>query len=85
MFWSKKQKAQPRADYFWMLRLAERFDRREHFRSVHAPKLIVDIEERLVHEGIDRLTPGEGFFVMRYRNEIARGFESEDKDVGSAN
>jgi hypothetical protein len=85
MFWQKKRKASPRAHYFWMLRLAERFDRREQFLSMHAPELMVELEERLVHEGMDRLTAGESLFVMRYRNEIARDFEPSEPSSILAN
>jgi hypothetical protein len=68
-----------RAPYFWMLRLAERLARRERLVRMRAPRSILEAEERLVDDGIDRLTAGETLFVMFHGDELRRDFDPLEK------
>jgi hypothetical protein len=88
MLWRKKGK--PRRDakrggrttYDWMVRLAERLNRRDRLRQLDAPETIIESEERLVAEGMSMLTLPERLFVLWHRRDLVHDFDPEGVDEG---
>jgi hypothetical protein len=88
MFWRKKGKPRQamrrggRTTYDWMVRLAERLNRRDRLRQLDAPETILESEERLVAEGMSMLTPAERLFVLWHRRDLVHDFETDGAEEG---